>query len=148
MATILVVDDDTITRLVIKTMINNHGHVVLEAENGAIGQMLFGHVHIDLLFVDIYMPEQDGIETIHNIRKQTKLLPIVAMTASDPGSSKCYMRHARLLGATKTFQKPLLAIQVQEALALILPKQALPSVPSTLRSEPTVRHCLQQGAGL
>ena len=148
MATILVVDDDRITRLVIKRMINNLGHIALEAENGAIGEMILGHAPIDLLFIDIYMPEQDGIETIHHIRKQTKLLPIIAMTASEPGNDKCYMRHASLLGATKTFQKPLRECQIQEALALIQPKQAFAPVPSTVRSEPTAQHRCLQPAGL
>ena len=148
MATILVVDDDRITRLVIKRMINSHGHIVLEAENGAIGQMLCGQMHIDMLFVDIYMPDQDGIETIHNIRRQTRLLPIIAMTASEPGTDNCYLRHAKLLGATMTFQKPLQEFQIQEALTLILPKPAVLPVPSMLRSEPTAGHRFLEPAGL
>lgn len=67
----LVVEDDLITRLLIKKIVENEGYEVLEAEDGYEGWSIFqkekDNIYIALL--DRIMPKMDGIELCRRIRK-------------------------------------------------------------------------------
>lgn len=68
MAKILVVDDDPNNRLLLKSILGYDEHVVIEAETGAIGlQRVAQHVP-DLVIVDLYMPDVDGVTFVRTLR--------------------------------------------------------------------------------
>ena len=81
---ILVVDDDMRNIFALTSVLETHGMKILYAENGrdAIA-VLKGNLDIDLVLMDIMMPEMDGFETARKIRQDDrfKILPIVALTA-------------------------------------------------------------------
>ena len=81
---VLVVDDDVRNIFSLTSMLEDHGMIVRFAENGkqAIEQ-LRKDPNVDVVLMDVMMPEMDGYETTRAIRAmdQFKALPIIALTA-------------------------------------------------------------------
>jgi signal transduction histidine kinase/CheY-like chemotaxis protein/HAMP domain-containing protein len=81
---VLVVDDDVRNIFALTSALEAYDILVLRAENGRAGiEALKKHADIDLVLMDIMMPEMDGYETIRAIRRNEpfKDLPIIALTA-------------------------------------------------------------------
>src|SRR5687767_13327629 len=82
-ATILVVDDVTDNLILISLALQNNGHRVLTAVNGADAIKIALKARPDLILMDIAMPEVDGLTAIRRMRKHQELchLPVIALTA-------------------------------------------------------------------
>ena len=82
---VLVVDDDWICRQVAQELLRGHGVSVTTASSGREALDLAARSRFDLVFMDVQMPEMDGIETTRRIKSSPGLarLPIIAMTADD-----------------------------------------------------------------
>ena len=81
---ILIVDDDVRNVFALTSVLESHGMEVMFAENGEDGiDLLQRHPEIDLVLMDIMMPEMDGYETMRAIRSEEsfKQLPIISLTA-------------------------------------------------------------------
>jgi HAMP domain-containing protein/signal transduction histidine kinase/DNA-binding response OmpR family regulator len=81
---VLVVDDDVRNIFALTSLLEDHQLNVLHAENGRKGiELLKRTPKIDLVLMDIMMPEMDGYETMRAIRQeqQFRSLPIIALTA-------------------------------------------------------------------
>jgi CheY-like chemotaxis protein/signal transduction histidine kinase len=81
---ILVTDDDSRNIFALTKILKERGMEVLKAENGKIAlDMLDTNHDIDLVLMDIMMPEMDGYEAIRRIRSEVvfKSLPVIALTA-------------------------------------------------------------------
>ncbi|MDQ3646911.1 MAG: response regulator, partial [Actinomycetota bacterium] len=81
---ILVVDDDVRNVFALASVLENNGMEVQFAENGRDGiETLQRNPDVDLVLMDIMMPEMDGYETMRAIRKLKRFekLPIIALTA-------------------------------------------------------------------
>jgi CheY-like chemotaxis protein len=81
---VLIVDDDMRNIFALTTILEEHEMVVAAADNGREAiRILQNQPDIDIVLMDIMMPEMDGIDTMREIRKipQLKSLPIVAVTA-------------------------------------------------------------------
>lgn len=83
---ILIVEDIEENIILATTRLENQGHSVIIARNGLEAVDLFGKKDIDLILMDIHMPEMDGIEATHRIRQLERAsgghIPIIATTAS------------------------------------------------------------------
>ncbi|WP_037261646.1 HAMP domain-containing protein [Kibdelosporangium aridum] len=82
--TVLVVDDDARNVYALTSMLELHGIQVLHAENGRKGiETLTAHPEIDLVLMDVMMPEMDGYAATSAIREMPQYvqLPIIAVTA-------------------------------------------------------------------
>ncbi len=82
--TVLVVDDDVRNIFALTSLLEEHNLNVVHAENGHKGiEQLMSTPGIDLVLMDIMMPEMDGYETMRAIRKEPRFrtLPIIALTA-------------------------------------------------------------------
>ena len=82
---VLVVDDDRITRMLVKLLLEKDGYVVLEGKNGHEALEIAHRERPDLLIVDLLMPEMDGYQAIETIRQDISLstLPVMVLTAED-----------------------------------------------------------------
>ncbi|HEV2471270.1 MAG TPA: response regulator, partial [Chthonomonadales bacterium] len=82
--TVLIVDDDVRNIFALTSLLERHQMQVLFAENGKDAiQKLQAHNDVDIVLMDVMMPEMDGYETMRTIRKKAKYrsLPIIALTA-------------------------------------------------------------------
>jgi two-component system OmpR family response regulator len=70
-ATILVADDDAHIREVVRFALERAGHLVVEAADGASALTEFGRQPIDLVVLDIVMPEKDGLDVCRRIRERS-----------------------------------------------------------------------------
>ncbi len=81
---ILIADDHAENRLLLKTLLQEAGFVILEAGNGKEALEVFEKEAPDFIWMDMRMPVMDGYEAVRQIRLQPggDELPIVAITAS------------------------------------------------------------------
>ncbi|OBR94369.1 transcriptional regulatory protein YycF [Clostridium ragsdalei P11] len=86
-STILVVDDDKDILDIIEIYLKNDGFNVITAEDGLIAMDKLKENNIDLIILDIMMPNLDGIHACLEIRKKEKI-PIIMLSAKDDSSSK------------------------------------------------------------
>ncbi|AZV58069.1 response regulator transcription factor [Clostridium sp. AWRP] len=86
-STILVVDDDKDILDIIEIYLKNDGFSVITAEDGLIAMDKLEENNIDLIILDIMMPNLDGIHACLEIRKKEKI-PIIMLSAKDDSSSK------------------------------------------------------------
>mgnify|MGYP001809873923 CR=1 FL=1 len=107
MARILVVDDEDLVRLTLRQMHEAGGHDdVGEATNGKQGVALEAENSVDLVVTDIIMPEQEGIETIVQLRRKNPLLKIIAISGGGRMKNMDFLKIAANVGADATLTKP------------------------------------------
>ncbi|MBY0122817.1 response regulator transcription factor [Bacillus sp. S/N-304-OC-R1] len=78
--TILVIDDDKDIRDLINIYLENEGYIVLKAENGKMAMEILKNNDVDLIILDIMMPEMDGIEFCIKVRNSHHM-PIIMLSA-------------------------------------------------------------------
>ncbi len=78
---ILVIDDEPSICLTFKHLLEDEGYDVRVADNGKSGMKVVHAWNPDMVITDLMMPEQDGVHTIREIRKDDPDLPIIAMSA-------------------------------------------------------------------
>jgi CheY-like chemotaxis protein len=132
MAKILVLDDEPSILLMIKKMLEKEGHEVDIALNGVEGMKLFEINRPDLLITDIIMPEKEGLETIHELRRKFPDLKIIAISGGGRIGPDGYLPGAILLGANMVFQKPLDQKEFMQAVSVLLNKPETKSFPRQL----------------
>jgi len=113
---ILLVDDDSRNIFALSKILKERGMEVLSAENGKIAlELLSEYPGIDLVLMDVMMPEMDGYETMRRIRSQKifKSLPVIALTAKAMKDDKQKCIDA---GANEYITKP---IDVDRLLSLM-----------------------------
>jgi CheY-like chemotaxis protein len=123
-AKILIVDDDSGVRATVKLLLERVGHCVVVASDGRKGLAVFESGDFDLMFLDIFMPGMDGLETMRLVHQQQPLLPIIVISgqpvASGPGSGPDFLTMATRLGAVSSLQKPFKAATLLATVATCL----------------------------
>ena len=82
MSRVLVVDDDGHIREVVRFTLQQGGFSVIEARDGGEALRRFGEGGIDLVILDIVMPEADGLDVCRRIRAVSRI-PIIFVTSRD-----------------------------------------------------------------
>jgi len=111
LANILIIDDDSAVQATIKLLLERAGHDVVVASDGRNGLATFEAGAFDLLFLDIFMPGMDGLETMRLIRLRQPLMPIIVISgrpfsSPEAGSAPDFLTMATKLGAVLSLQKP------------------------------------------
>lgn len=74
---ILIVDDELLIRRSFKLAGENCGHIVKEAEDGISALSIWSDFDPDLAFIDILMPNMDGLELLEKIPKNSKAKTVI-----------------------------------------------------------------------
>ena len=78
---ILIVDDDSAHRVMLKKLIGGWGYRVYEADDGAVAIEEAGRRSFDLILMDVRMMNVSGIEALERIKMINPAIPIIIMTA-------------------------------------------------------------------
>lgn len=80
---VLVVDDNPISRELVREVVENSERMVVEAENGEEALRMIAGERPDIVLLDIQLPVYDGYEVLRRVREDLKLkdLPVIALTA-------------------------------------------------------------------
>ena len=117
MGRILLVDDDAAARLTIARTLREAGHTVELAEDGRQCVDLYRAQPADIVLLDLFMPNKDGLEALLELRREFPQVVVVAM--SGHRKLELMLRAAKGLGALRTIAKPfdpeaLLALVAEE----------------------------------
>ena len=121
MATVLVIDDDQTTRAMIGTAVEEIGHQATYALDGDGGVQMVKSNSYDVVFMDLAMPNKNGLIAIQEILEEFPGTKIVAISGKDPEM----LERAEKYGALKALTKP------------ITPKHAQDTVEELLQGRPT-----------
>jgi CheY-like chemotaxis protein len=127
-ADILVIDDDPAILSVAELLLKRDGHEVVVAREASKGLRALEDEPFDLVIVDIFMPEMDGLETINQVHRLRPGLPVIVMsgyqfeTALAPRPDFLHM--ATELGATSSLKKRFRPADLLQAVAACLPRRA------------------------
>ncbi len=102
MAHILVVDDEEQDRTLSKSILEDAGHELLYAPNGAVALRIYESQPVDLVITDLAMPNLNGIRLIEQIRERDGEALIIAVSGVSPEQ----LERAEELGAAVTMVKP------------------------------------------
>jgi CheY-like chemotaxis protein len=132
-AKILIVDDDSAVQATIKLLLERAGHSVVVASDGRKGLAAFETGDFDLLFLDIFMPGMDGIETMRRVHQQQPLIPIIVISGNpipgELGGGPDFLSMATKLGAVSSLQKPFRPAALLAAVAGCLDAARAPQPP-------------------
>ena len=122
-ARLLVVDDNMMNRKVFISLLKETKVKIEEAESGMECLDMIKDKHYDIIFLDHMMPEMDGIETLHRIKKMTdhacQNVPVVALTANAiSGAKEMYLKE----GFEEFLSKPINPEKLEQMIVRLLPK--------------------------
>jgi len=130
MANILVVDDEMGIRELLNEILSDEGHVVYSAENAQQARTVRDQLLPDLVLLDIWMPDTDGVTLLKEWAKDDKLtMPVIMMSGHATIDTAV---EATRIGACNFLEKPI-ALQkllktVAQALEKVSPKESIESV--------------------
>ncbi len=116
MATILVIDDDEVSRLAAGSALEAAQHEVHYAPNGEVGLKFYGRSPTDAVIVDLAMPVMNGLKTIRELKDRYPDVKIIAVSGVSPEQ----LPVAEQYGALRTLVKPISAAELQDAVAAVL----------------------------
>ena len=103
---ILVIDDDHLVRYALSKILSSYGYEVVTAADGKRGMTVLRDEHPDVVITDIIMPEQEGIDTIIQIRRERPGIKIVAISGGGRIRNIDFLEMAQSLGADEVLAKP------------------------------------------
>jgi DNA-binding NtrC family response regulator len=100
---VLVVDDESLIRWSLRERLEAAGYEVLEAETGLEALDVFEANAVEVVLVDLSLPELDGLGVLERVKRERPACPVILMTAYDsPGTAE----RATALGAAHFLTKP------------------------------------------
>lgn len=113
---VLVIEDDTLTRVTLCRIFKKMNYETVEACNGFMGLKMFRQEKPDIVITDILMPDKEGLETIMELRAADSLVPIIAMSGGGSMKNMSFLQMAAKVGATRTLAKPFTPNDILEML--------------------------------
>lgn len=111
MARILIIDDDRLAREAMRIALSNSRHEVTLAESGKAGVEKGLADDFDVVIVDLFMPDMDGLAVIKTIHDSKPTMPLIAASGFMLGGGEClempnFNTMANEAGAVATLYKP------------------------------------------
>lgn len=114
---VLVVDDEKLIAMDIKKIVTLEGHDVITTQSGVEASRAIEDSDIDLVFLDLVLPDMSGVEVLKEIKKAKSDLPVVIITGY-PDSE--IMNQALELGPISVLKKPFNREQIRDLLKILL----------------------------
>src|SRR5258708_28391764 len=127
MALILVIDDDEAMRRLIMRTLTPGKHRLVEAPNGQEGMKLVGELKPDAVITDILMPQQEGIQTIREIRELAPENKIIAMSGGGSSHNLMFLDVARAFRAAAGLAKPFKPGELNDTVEQVLNRHSPPA---------------------
>lgn len=99
---ILVIDDESAIRSVLKMSLESNGYKIREATDGKQGLLAAAEFHPHLIFLDLGLPDTNGMEVLKELRTWTRV-PVIVLTVTDDEQTKVKLLDA---GADDYLTKP------------------------------------------
>ena len=115
--TILIIDDDRLTRLSISTVLGRAGHRVEEAASGKDGLSRIAEVRPAVVLADIALPDMDGFAVLRAVHAQHPTLPVILMSAD---ATAAMARDAVRQGAFAWLDKPCDPAELEAVIARVV----------------------------
>ena len=106
MASVLVIDDEAQIRKMLRRVLETEGYEVMDAADGSIGVNLYREHPTDLVLIDIFMPNKEGLETIMTFKRDFPEVGILAMSGGGVIGTAASLHMAKGLGAARVYAKP------------------------------------------
>lgn len=81
MKTVLIVDDETVLRESMASLLEDEGYEAIQAENGLVAHQILIERPVDVVLSDVRMPEMDGMDLLTHLKKLAPQTPVIMMTA-------------------------------------------------------------------
>ena len=117
---ILVVDDEPAILAAVRVVLEAAGFEVSDAPDGVAALRLCRTQSVDLVLCDVFMPNQDGLETISALRQQNPSVKIVAMSGGGSVWTSGLLATAQQLGASAVLHKPFSGKQLLAVIRQVL----------------------------
>ena len=115
MALAVVIDDDAQVRCLIAMMLKRAGYEVAQAKDGGEGIELCTALDPEVIVTDIFMPRQDGIDVLREVKARAKQPRVVAISGGSPRLQLDFLNVAEKMGADAVVQKPFTPAQLLQA---------------------------------
>ena len=117
MAKILIVDDSRTSRKILREILEDAGHTIIDEADGEDGYIKYQELKPDVVTLDITMPKLDGIEALQLIRKFDENAKAIMITAA---GQKDKMVRAVKYGAAEFITKPYEASDVLKVIDQVM----------------------------
>ena len=121
---VLVVDDDKSTRYLMREILEMENYTVFTAHSGDTALSIMANKHIDIVIVDIMMPNMDGYEFTKLVRESNQTLPILMVSAKQLTEDR---KKGFLAGIDDYMSKPIDPEEFILRLKSLLRRSLLPS---------------------
>ena len=123
MAKILIVDDEANVRLALVQTLRNQRHEVIDAADGNQALTILAERQIDLVVIDIVMPNREGLETIQEIRMNWPDVKIIAISGGGRMRNSQFLEIAGKLGAHLMLKKPFSMAELKNGVSDVLDQE-------------------------
>jgi CheY-like chemotaxis protein len=116
---VLIVDDYAVTQRVLGHILQRYGYITYTAINGVEALEVLQEIEVDLLILDIAMPEMDGLTLLKTLRTDSHYddLPIIMLTASGQDEDRVT---AEEIGANAFLTKPAGSAELMDVVERVL----------------------------
>jgi two-component system response regulator MprA len=117
---VLVVHDDATMRSTLARMLTVAGYEAALADDANVAARLWEERPADLVILGLSTPEEDGLDTIAELRGFSHGVPIIAMSREERSTNIDLRHDAKLLGATVTVEEPFMPAEVMQLVDAVL----------------------------
>jgi len=126
MKSILLVDDDDLSRGAVQKMLERAGYLVSSTGDGRSALEQYRSNPTSLVITDLIMPDIDGLEVIQELRRINPSVRVLAISGGGRVEAEEYLSVARKFGAVEVLSKPFTGQELKKAVEAALGETAAP----------------------
>ena len=140
---ILLVEDVSLNRRLIATMLRRDRHIVSEAEDGSTALELYNAGTFDLVLLDVGLPDMDGFQILEAMKRSARGNPaqFIMLTASTAFTTA---ERANAMGVARVLHKPVSGEQLRTAIQAVFALHSRQDLPASAGFEEEVQNLTRQ----